>query len=184
MKTLRHIIALAVLCVFAGISLWGQIPDPPEPPEPVLVKGDVVRFIKTFPELKEDLDEYGVEMNEESGNTTYPEALKASGEFMAILKKHGWDETFFQKMQTIAMGYLALTAEGDQQDMDSHIEKSIKEIEANTALSAEMKKQMIEQMKNATGAMKQQQQVLKNSVHPKDMELIKPHIEDLKKLFD
>ena len=184
MKKVRNIIAFLVLCVFAGISLWGQIPDPPEPPDPVLKKGDVLRFIKTYPLMVEDFEKYEVKMNAESGEMTYPEALKANQEFMGILKKHGWDEHFFLKMQAIALGYVVLTAEDDQQEMDPNIEKQIKEIEANTALSEEMKKQMIEQLKNIKGVMKQQYDMLNRSIHKADLELIKPHIEDLKKLFD
>lgn len=155
-----------------------------EPPKPVLNKGDVEQFIKTFPQLKKDLKKYEAKDEEDAGDITYPEALKANVEFMAILKKHGWDEKFFPKLEAISIGYMISIAEEDAKEMESKNEKAIKEINSNSALSEAMKKQMIQSMEMAKGQMKIQQDLFKTRIHPKDIELIKPHIEEIKKLFE
>jgi hypothetical protein len=151
--------------------------------KPVLKKGDVERFIKTFPLLKEEFKKFEVEYDRKAGSVTYPEALKASQEFLGILKKHGWDEHFFTKMATISMGYSMIVTAKELKNTDPQIAKAIKQIESNPHLSDAMKKQMLEQMKQVKGIMKNQQNVMKKNVQKPDMELIKPHIEELKKLF-
>lgn len=158
--------------------------DEPEAPKPVLKPGDVKHFIKSFPLLKEELKKFEVKYDGKAGIVTYPEAIKASSEFLGILKKHGWDEHFFEKTAAICVGYSMIVAGKAMKDADPKVAKAMKEIESNPHLSAEMKKQLIEQMKTVKGAMKQQQKALKKSSHKADMELIKPHIEDLKKVFE
>ncbi len=172
-----------VLVILFSLSLM-VLADEPEAPKPVLKKGDVERFIKTFPLLKEDFKKFEVKYDGKSGIVTYPEALAASGEFLGILKKHGWDEQFFTKTAAICVGYSMIVAGKAMKDADPQVAKAMKEIESNPHLSAEMKKQLIEQMKTVKGAMKQQQKALKKSSHKADMELIKPHIQDLKKVFE
>jgi len=158
--------------------------DEPEAPKPVLKPGDVKQFIKTFPLLKEELKKFEVKYDGKSGNVTYPEAIKASSEFLGILKKHGWDEHYFEKTAAICMGYSTIVSGKAMKDADPQIAKAMKEIESNPHLSDAMKKQLMEQMKTVKGAMKEQQKVVKKYAHKADMELIKPHIEDLKKVFE
>ncbi len=158
--------------------------DEPKAPKPILKPGDVKHFIKTFPLLKEELKKFEVKYDGTSGVMTYPEALQASGEFLGILKKHGWDEHFFAKTAAIAMGYSMIIAGKEMKNADPKVAKAIKEIQSNPHLSDAMKKQLLDQMKTVKGAMKEQQKALKRSAHKADMELIKPHIEDLKKVFD
>lgn len=158
--------------------------DNSEDPKPVLKKGDVIRFIKTFPLLKEDFKKFEIKYDNKSGAVNYPKALKASGEFLSILKKHGWDEHFFSKMAVISMGYSMLTAGKEMKNADPQFEKSIQELKSNTHLSEEMKKQMIDQLMKVKGIMKNQQQVIKKMVPKEDMALIKPRLKELKTLFD
>ncbi len=54
--------------------------------------------------LRESLMKY----EKEKGDLTIPEAAHASVEMQALLKKNGWDETFFVKMQAIMIGYSSL----------------------------------------------------------------------------
>ena len=158
--------------------------DEPQSPQPLLKPGDVKNFIKTFPLLKEDFKKFDVKYDGKSGIVTYPEALAASQEFQGILKKHGWDEHYFEKTAAICLGYSTIVYGKEMQKVDPAIDKAMKEIESNPNLSAEMKKQLMEQMKSVKGTMKQQQQALKESVNEADMELIKPNIQDLKKIFE
>ena len=158
--------------------------DEPQAPQPLLKPGDVKHFIKTFPLLKEDFKKFDVKYDGKAGIVTYPEALAASQEFLGILKKHGWDEHYFEKMAAICLGYSMIVSGKEMKKVDPEIAKAIKEIESNPHLSAEMKKQLLEQMKAVKGAVKEQQKTLKRTVHQADMELIKPHLEELKKLFE
>lgn len=153
-------------------------------PKPVLKKGDVAHFIKSFPQLKEDFKKFEVKYDGKSGAFTYPMALKASGEFLGVLKKHGWDEHFFTKMTTIIMGYSMLSAREEMGKADPQFAKNIEKIKSNTQLSDEMKKQMVDQLTHVKSMMKNQQKFLKSSIQKADMELIKSRLEDLKKLFN
>lgn len=174
------VFVLVILFTFSAML----IADEPKAPKPVLKPGDVKHFIKSFPLLKEELKKFEVKYDGKAGIVTYPEAIKASSEFLGILKKHGWDEHFFEKTAAICLGYSSIVAGKAMKDADPKVAKAMKEIESNPNLSAEMKKQLIEQMKTVKGAMKQQQKVVKKYAHKADIELIKPHIDDLKKVFE
>lgn len=174
------VFVLVILFTLSAVVLAEE----PEKLEPVLKPGDVKHFIKTFPVLKEDLKKFEVKYDGKSGIITYPEALVASQEFLGILKKHGWGEHYFEKTAAICMGYSMIVYGKAMKDADPQVAKAMKEVESNPHLSAEMKKQLIEQMKSVKGAMKEHQKVVKRYAHKADMELIKPHIEELKKLFD
>jgi hypothetical protein len=155
-----------------------------ESAEPVLQKGDVERFIKTFPAVKQELEKIGMKYEAEEGDYTVPEAFQASAEFTALLKKHGWDETFFMKMGTIFMGYVSLAHKKEMAQMDPEIEKAIKEIESTAGVSEAMKKQMVERLRATQKMMGGQQGAMQQSVHEADLELIRPLIPELKKLFE
>jgi hypothetical protein len=173
---------LILVVLFALASF--VIAEDPETPKPLLKKGDVMKFIKTFPLLKKDFDKFGVKHEAKEGSVTYPEALKASAEFRGILKKHGWDEHFFEKTMVIAMGYAGIVYKKGIAEADPKMQKAIKEIKSNTALSDEMKKQLIQSMQAAKGAIKQQSMEFSKRIHKADIELIKPHIEELKKVME
>jgi hypothetical protein len=173
---------IVLVILFALSSL--VFADEPEAPKPVLKPGDVKHFIKTFPLLKEEFKKFEVKYDGKSGAMNYPEALMVSQEFLGILKKHGWDEHFFAKTAAICVGYSMIVAGKEMKNADPKIAKAMKEIESNPHLSDAMKKQLLDQMKSVKGVMKEQQKALKSSAHKADMELIKPHIEDLKKVFD
>jgi hypothetical protein len=160
------------------------IADDPEPPKPALKKGDVKHFIKTFPLLKKDFKDFGMEYEAKAGTVTIPEALKASEKFLEILKKHGWNELYFEKAAAIIMGYSSIVYGKEIKKADPELEKSIKQIEANTYLSETQKKQMIEQIKMAKGVLKSQEQLFKKRLHKSDMDLIRPLIKELKNVLE
>ncbi len=151
---------------------------------PVLKKGDVKHFIKTFPALKKDMEKFGARTDAKEGSVTVPEAMKASSEFMAILKKHGWDEHFFAKITTIHMGYASIVYKGAMKTAGKEMEKSIAEIKNNTTLSDAMKKQLIESMKTAKGMMKGQTTAFSKRIHKADMMLIRPLVKELKAVIE
>jgi len=169
-----------ILFCFASLVMAKE----PEPPKPMLKKGDVIHFIKTFPLLKKDLKDFGMEYEAKAGNVTIPEALKASEKILEILKKHGWDEQFFIKMATITLGYSSIQYGAEIKKADPQIEKSLKEIEANAAISAEMKEQLKKQIMAARGIIKHQEKQLENRIHKSDLDLIRPLIKELKTILE
>ncbi len=174
----KIIVSLGLLIVLCGLAAAQDTP------EPALVKGDVERFIQTYPILKEELTELGMKYDAREGEYSLPEAVRVSAEFRAILEKHGWDEAFFMKMPVILLGYAAIEYKTEFQNIDPQFAEAIKEIESNPGMSEAMKKQMIEQMKAAQGMMKSQEGGLQQSIHPKDLELIGPKIKELKKILE
>lgn len=155
-----------------------------EPPKPILKAGDVVRFIKTFPLLKKDMEKFNMKYEAKSGDVTLPEALKVSQEFLGILKKHGWDENYWQKFPTIMLGYSTIVYGKEMKKAESEMEKSLKEIDSNPNIPDSMKKQLKDQLKAAQGMMKTQGGTMQMNIHPQDLKLIKPHVEAIKKVIE
>jgi len=154
------------------------------PPAPILKTGDVEHFIKTFPLLEKEMEDYGFKYEAREGTMTVPEAVEASNEFLAILKKHGWDDHFFQKTAVILSGYSSLVYGDEIKKAASAFEKSIKEIDSNPQLSTEMKRQLKEQMKAAESAMKMQDTTFKSNIHANDLKMIKPHVMEIQNVID
>lgn len=164
--------------------LSATLPGDTETGKPILEKGDVLRFIKTFPELKTDFEKLGAEYDARQGQVTYPEAMTASSEFNGILKKHGWDENFWTKISTIVSGYGVLMYKAASGNVDPQIAAALKQIEDNAALSDAMKKQLKEQVLATRGILKDQGKAMMKMVHPEDAALIKPHLEKLKEVLE
>ena len=176
MKVSSSIIIILFLLASAAIAQ--------EKPMQILESGDVEHFIETFPKLETDLERYGLRYEARECNVTIPEALKAKDDFLSILKKHGWDENFFQKFGTIMIGYSSIVYGKEMKKAETEFEKSISEIDANPNLTAEMKSQFKEQMRAAQSALKNQDNTLMKSIHQNDLDMVKPYIEEIKKVID
>lgn len=176
-KLFVFVVLLSMLVSFAAAA-------DPEPPKPVLKSGDVKQFIKTYPLLIKDMKKYGMKYEAKAGAVTVPEALKASGEFQGILKKHGWDEHFWHKFTTIAMGYAFVQYGKGIKEADPKIAKALKEIEDNPALSDQMKAQLKQQLSAVKSVMKTQGEQLRTQIHKADMELIRPFVNELKTVME
>ncbi|MBN2543289.1 hypothetical protein JXI42_10530 [bacterium] len=150
----------------------------------VLKPGDVEHFIETYPKLEADLESFGVEVDSRNGEMTMPEAIEAQNDFLGILQKHGWDETFFQKAGVILLGYSMIVYDEEIVKADSSFDASLKEIESNPNLSDEMKEQLKEQLKTAQGVLSEQQSAFRQNIHPADIELVRPHVEELKETLE
>jgi hypothetical protein len=172
----KQILAAVLLAIFALTSFaTGQ-----DTPEPILKPGDVKHFIKTFPQLSKDFEAFGAAYEAKSGDLDIPEAMKANKKFLEILQDHGWDEQFFQKVGVIMMGYSAIMYKSEMEKAAPGIGDALKEIESNPALSKEMKEQLVKQMKAAQGALSQQQAMWQTQIHPNDIALIRPFVDELK----
>ncbi|MCP4633893.1 MAG: hypothetical protein GY855_13285, partial [candidate division Zixibacteria bacterium] len=153
-------------------------------PEQILKPGDVKHFIKTFPLLEKEMKNLGIEYETKGGTITAPEAVKSRNELTEILKKHGWDDSFFQKTGVILLGYSSILYSEEKKKAESGFQESLNEIDSNPHLSDEMKKQLKEQMKAAESAMNIQGTTFTNSIHPHDLQMISPHIEEIQRVLD
>jgi hypothetical protein len=172
----QTLLAIMVFSLMLGFALT-QVPE-----KPVLVKGDVVHFIKTFPDLEKDLEKFGFETSDDE--MSIPEGFQANQELMGILRKHGWDENFFQKAAVILLGYASTRFGEESMESNSEIEQALKEIDSNPDLPASMKQQLKQQLMAARGAMGQTGQSLKQNIHPADLALVNAHIKELKPILD
>lgn len=175
---MRKVLLVAIIICFAGMILAE------EAVKPILEKGDVERFIKTFPGLKEDLKQFGMQVNGETGTITYPMAVQKQKEYFNILKKHGWDQSYHIKSMTIVRIYANVKYGKQASEADKEIQKAIKELDNNTALSPEMRKQLKQQMLAAKGMMNQQATHWNKKIHEKDKSLVAPHIKALTKVIE
>lgn len=167
------LVCLLAVCVF-----------PQSAPEKILEKGDVERFIKTFGPINEDLKQLGAKYDSENQNMNIPEAMLASQEYQNILKKHGWDEAFYQKASAILAGYGLLIQDKALLQAQAAIAQQIKEIDSNSAIPDSMKTQLKQQLLTAQSAMSMQKQGTKDALHPEDMQLIFAKFEELKELLE
>lgn len=174
---------IIAVCVVLMISMFVS-GDSEKPAKQMLKAGEVQKFIDVMPKLKADLKRFNVKYEAKEGTINFADALTANQEFLGILKKHGWDETFFQKSATILLGYSMVVYKQNMVNVDSELAKSLNEIENNTALSVELKKQLKEQLMQAKSAMKQADQQWRNSIHPEDLALITPKVTELKKILE
>jgi len=179
MKAKLIVLFVMVMILSAPLFLCAEEPQPKK----ILVPGDVERFVKTFPLLKEDFEKYGAKYEAKSGNITIPEALSASSEYMAVLKKHGWDEQFFLKMTTIFSAYASIVYKKEMKAQGPQIAEALKQIESNPQLSADMKKQLVSQMKQTMGAIEQGSGLF-GGLHPEDVALVTPFVDQLKAVMD
>lgn len=175
---------LVIVVILLMLSAFLAAEEPADKKKPVLEAGDVMKFIKTFPLLKKDFDKYGAKYDAKAGNVTVPQALRANAEYQAILKKHGWDEFFYNKFHTIVMGYASIVYGKEMKNADPKMQEALKKIEENPHLSDAMKEQMKKSVAMAKGVMKSQQQMFSKMIHKKDLELIRPFVKELKKVMD
>ena len=169
----RTLITLTVLLALCPALMAADDPAPVA----LLKPGDVDRFCKTFPELTKQIEELGAKYEAKTGDVSGLAALQASAEFKALLTKHGWNETFYQKLAVIAQGYAHLRYGQAMKDARPKMEKSMRELEKTQGLSPEMIAQLQGQMKAAMQSMEQAKAQMKASLHPQDLALIKQHLD-------
>ena len=103
---------------------------------------------------------------------------------LSLLKKNGWDESYYVKAGAIILGFSSIIYGEERKKADAAFIESVKEIDSNPHLSEQMKKQIKDQMKVAGDAMKLHDSAFKDRVHPNDMKMIIPYIKDLKRVLE
>ncbi len=179
MKSKLLIVTIALVFVFQALFVLAE-----DPTKPVLEEGDVVRFIKTWPLLQEDFKKLGAKYEARSGAITIPEALRANETFLSVLKKHGWDERFIEKMTTIVLCYSAIMYKKEINKANPQLEKSIKEIDSNPNLSDAMKEQLKKQLLAVIGGMESQNHMWGKRINKIDLELVRPLVKEIKEVLE
>ena len=131
-----------------------------------------------------DFRKLGMKMDSRKGNATLPEAVRTGNEYMAILKKHGWDETFWHKFNVVLQGYSYFEYQKGKKEADTSMTEGMKEIQKNPHLSPEMKKQLMANLKKVKGAMEQSAGAFLKNINPADLALIKPKIKEIRNVLD
>ena len=175
---MRHKLFITFILFLMAFSLTAE-----EPVKRVLKQRDIDHFMKTIIPIANDFDKLGIEYDDERSEDIFPEELRTNKEFLKILKKHGWDESFFEKVGVIFLGHAILVSGEESTKMEGRQAKIIKEIESNPNLSEATKKQMIESITGAKGAISGQQKAMKSRINKADLDLIKDNIEKLKEGF-
>jgi hypothetical protein len=147
------------LALFLGVTSCLQASDPQtEDPGPVLVEGDVVKFIETLPKIASKLDALGKSF-EAVQSPEQAEAMLANNEVQSIMQQHGWKpEEFFTKATTISMGF------------------GLVKMQAELAKMPPEQRQMMEQM--------MQRQMPDLNLHPSDLAKLEPHAKALEAMFE
>jgi hypothetical protein len=174
-RTMFALIAVLMLICVAGLQA-----EKTPAPKAVLQKGDVEKFMKSFPAMSKELYALGVQFDQKSGAADVPKALAANAKANALLKKYGWDDKYYLKLSVIMSGLYLLAYE---QEANPQIEASIKQIEASPDLSAAQKKDMIAQLRQAMGDSNTEVGAAKASIHKDDLAQIKPRVKELMKMF-
>lgn len=153
---LSRFLITPALSLFFVTFLFAQ--DATVPEKPVLGEGDVKRFVQTFPVMAKQFEALGQEF-ESVEDLSALQSLAANTQVQQILQQHGWkQETYFQKMMAIVMGFAGI-----------EMEKQIAEMPADQQA---MMRQML------------QGQMAQFQVHPKDKAQIQAQEAELRKLFE
>lgn len=130
---------------------------------------DVTAFISSSSELRRLGKKYEAEFSGQRGmapsgsapgpSNMFAEALdqmKASrgyGEFLAVLRKHGFDDAeHWAKVSSRVMGaYLSITMGAAMLQMQAQLEQARKQVEANPSLTREQKQMMLDRLQASMG---------------------------------
>jgi len=159
-------------------------------PARVLSENDVKKFIKDYPQLSREFEKIdsdysvGVDAEDPDSFLSAVDVLKANAKGKAILAKYGWNDSFWEKLVTIAMAYTAVTFEQGTVESNAEIRNALDEIDANTELSPEQKKQLRESIMSFSSALSGMADQFKETVHESDIGLARKYYNQLKTVFE
>lgn len=148
-----------------------------------LTANDVEHFIKEYPALKGDLEKYGAEYDESTGEFTLPETVKAMSDFNHIIVKHGYKdyEDFIVKVSSLMMAYASIVSKEGIAESEVEIKEKIKEIDANPNLTYDQKEMMKNQLQAGLTMMASYSAIYSNSAN---IAVVNQYVDKLKVLFD
>ena len=148
-----------------------------------LTANDVEHFIKDYPTLKGDLEEYGAEYDESTGEFKLPETVKAMSDFNHIIVKHGYKdyEDFVLKASSLLMAYTSIVSKQGMAESETEIKEKLKKIEDDPNLSYDQKEMMKNQLQAGLTMMQSYSAIYSNSAN---VAVVNQYVDRLKALFD
>ena len=148
-----------------------------------LTANDVEHFIKEYPTLKGDLEEYGAEYDESTGEFTLPETVKEMSDFNHIIEKHGYkdSEDFVSKVSSLLMAYASIVSEQGMVDRENEIKEKLKDIDEDPNLTYDQKEMMKNQLQAGLTMMQSYKAIYSNSAN---VAVVNQYIDQLKAFFE
>lgn len=172
-------IKLFVLSICIGFSLqsFAQTPDVSSP---ILTVSDVENFIANYKNIELDFKKLNINFLPDSDFESNYQSLKSVKDVNQSLKKYGYSgiEDFTMKTWAIATSYASVKLDSQG---SPEMEQLIKSIEEDVTMTAEQKKQAIQQMEMVMAGM---QQAFGSSANKQDIETVKPFVPALEKLLE
>jgi hypothetical protein len=160
-----------------------------------LADRDVRAFVASFPELRRLGEKYEAEFAGQrgmapggsaqgppdmfAGALTEMKASRGYGEFLAILRKHGFDdaEQWADVSGRVMAAFLSIKMGAAMPQMQAQIEQARKQIEANPSLTREQKQVMLERMQASMGMMRSSQ------ASAADIATVQPHAAAIERIM-
>lgn len=143
---------------------------------------DMVQIGKKYEDLEGSAGLFGYEGSDVEGAMTDMAAHPAYNEVMSTLKTHGFEggEDWAQTSQRFVSAYSSLKMEEDGTDMDTEVKNAIDQVNANTMLTDEQKKQMIDMIKAQQQALDEMQ----DGTTEADRDAVRSVMEEFEKLTE
>ncbi len=176
MKSIKKIIMVTVFVLAFAAAVPGQ--------ERILKEGDVKHFIDTYKPIGEEMESLELNFGIGDEGFSYSEGMEANTAVLNILKKYGWDISFFEKAFVIAMLYGTIEMEEQFAEANPEIKQALEEIDNNDYFTPEMKAQMREQLLAVLTMMQESPEQSQEAMHPEDIEQVRKYKKELEALFN
>lgn len=177
MKTIPVRIILLIVAAFFPLTVMAQGNQSP------FNSSELNSFLSDFPEVVLYLEERG-QLFEQNADADRWESGNAGAEFRDFLEAKGWDpERFGYVSSHVAQGLAVLEMQRRAPDMQAQLEEARQAIMNEPNLSADMKKQMLEQLDQSM-AQSQGLEQAGNELPASEMTLIEANQERIRQAFE
>lgn len=176
MPSLR-IVALAA--AFLTAVAWSAGAADPKP----FTAKELNKLLADYPAFAAFMASEG-EAIEQAGRPEAWEGVRVSSRMADYLKKKGWEpERFFYVISHVGAGLVAVTLEEEAPRVQAGLAEAEAEIRDNPYFSEEMKKQLLDQMRQSVAEVKKLDQAGKE-IPEEELKLIRKNRERILKVFD
>ncbi len=151
-----------------------------EPMYPLLNQQDIDHFCDVFPYFYKETSKLGFGFNEDTGSLHGLSKVKQAAGILQILERYNSKPLFFVKMKTIVQGFFIANYDFMKKEHSRNIHTAMHKLTKNPWIDAKEKRKA---NKNFKAKVKQTEILvrrLRQEFHPKDLELIKRHMERIK----
>lgn len=170
-------IAIAVgMLVLSGGAAWAE--GNPQVARR-LRPGDVEKFVRTYPDMHAQYRSLQVESGSYEGK-----GLQLWRDVTGILNRHGWKHSFWGKLGAIANGVAYLRIEEVKQRGAPGVQSALRGLQQSPFIKDATKRQIRAEVRRAGSDVEQAAASFAQKVHPEDLALLRPHLRELKRVFD